>query len=201
MDEVNHDRDLELAFAGFGLDPVDLVIVAVDQRDPGAFMLGIAAVGFVEHFGDDRAASSLTLAFSHLFFAFGRVLAAGGGFSGSGRMSATVRGSGVSSYTAAISAIRLRFGFSPLDRRVLSFAGGVLRLRAGLLTQPLGAHHDPLRIAGEHQQILPVRHGTLALLVERINVLAAGERQLSQLTRADLLAGLTRDRGLRVFKA
>jgi hypothetical protein len=31
-------------------------------------------------------ASSVTLAFSHLFFAFGRVLAAAGGLSGSGRI-------------------------------------------------------------------------------------------------------------------
>ena len=36
------------------LDPFDLVIVAVHQRDPGEVALGIAPVGLVEHAGDDR---------------------------------------------------------------------------------------------------------------------------------------------------
>src|SRR5450755_3947130 len=139
-------------------------------------------------------ASSVTLALSHLFCAFARRVAAAGGLSGSGRMSAVVRGSGVSSYTVTISAIRLRPCFSPLDRRVL-------RLRAGLLTQRLGTHHHPLGIAREHQQSLAVWHGALALRVERINILGGSERQRSELTRADLLAGLSHDRGLSVFKA
>jgi hypothetical protein len=46
--EVDDDRDLDLAFAGLELDPLDLVDGAVDQRDPGAAVLGVAPLGFVE---------------------------------------------------------------------------------------------------------------------------------------------------------
>ena len=147
-------------------------------------------------------ASSVTLALSHLFFAFGRRAGAGaGGLSGSGRMSAAVRGSGSSSYTVTISAIRLRFALLALGQARFELARGVLRLAAGLLAQRLVAHHDPLRVAREHQQILPVRRRALGVCVERINVLGGGERQLSELTGTDPLAGVTRDRGLRVLKA
>ena len=42
------------ALGGFGLDPVDLVVVAVDQRDPGRAWVGVAAVGLVEDGGRPR---------------------------------------------------------------------------------------------------------------------------------------------------
>ena len=51
--EVDDDRDLDLAFVGLELDPLDLVVGAVDQRDPGAAVFGVAPLGFVE----DRARS------------------------------------------------------------------------------------------------------------------------------------------------
>ena len=66
---------------------------------------------------------------------------------------------------------------------------------------PSGRITTPLGIAREHQQILPVGRCALALRVERINVLAGNERQLTELARADLLPCLTHDRGLRVLKA
>jgi hypothetical protein len=34
VDEVNDDRDLDVAFAGFGLDPVDLVVVGKRRDKP-----------------------------------------------------------------------------------------------------------------------------------------------------------------------
>ena len=43
--EVDHDRDLDGAFAGLELDPLDLVVGAVHERDPGAAVLGVAALG------------------------------------------------------------------------------------------------------------------------------------------------------------
>ena len=55
MDEVNDDRDLDIPFASFGLDLIDLVIVAVHQRDPRELAVGIAPVGLVEHLGDTDA--------------------------------------------------------------------------------------------------------------------------------------------------
>jgi len=54
VDEVDHDRDGALAGAGLGADTVDLVGVAVDQRHPGALMLGVAAVGLGESGRDHR---------------------------------------------------------------------------------------------------------------------------------------------------
>jgi len=87
-------------------------------------------------------------------------------------MSAAVRGSGVSSYTVTISAIRWRLVFSPLDRRVLSLPDAVCACVRVCSPSAPGAHHHPLRIARAHQQILAGQRA-LALRVERIDVLGA----------------------------
>ena len=42
-------------WTGFGLDAVDLVVVAVDEGDPGALVVGVTSFGFVEDLShDDR---------------------------------------------------------------------------------------------------------------------------------------------------
>jgi hypothetical protein len=116
-------------------------------------------------------ASSVTLALSHLFFAFGRRTGAGaGGLSGPGRMSAAAR-LGFELVHGDDLRHPLPIRLSCLGQARLELGGGPLRLRAGRLTQPLGAHHHPLRIAREHQQILRVRRRALGLRVERIDVL------------------------------
>lgn len=51
--EVDDGRHRDVAVGGFGLDPQDLVDVAVHERDPGPLMVGVAPVGFVEDRGDD----------------------------------------------------------------------------------------------------------------------------------------------------
>ena len=51
--EVDDDRDLDLPFASLELDPLDLMVGAVDQRDPGAAVLGVAPLGLVEDPLDD----------------------------------------------------------------------------------------------------------------------------------------------------
>lgn len=51
--EVDHDRDVDAAGVGFGVDAVDLLVGAVDQGDPSTLMVGVAPVGFVEDLGDD----------------------------------------------------------------------------------------------------------------------------------------------------
>ncbi len=55
MYEIEQDRYIDVAIVGFGFDPCDLVGVAVHQRDPGALVDGVSALGFVEdaadHFG------------------------------------------------------------------------------------------------------------------------------------------------------
>jgi hypothetical protein len=54
VDEVAEDGHVvDAASGGFGVDPVDLVVVAIDQRDPGPRVGGVAAVGIVEEVADD----------------------------------------------------------------------------------------------------------------------------------------------------
>jgi hypothetical protein len=53
VDEVDDDRHGDVAGVGFGVDPVDLVGVAVQQADPGPPVIGVTAGGLVEHRGDD----------------------------------------------------------------------------------------------------------------------------------------------------
>jgi len=53
MDEVDQDRHRALAPCGLSSDPLDLMAVAVDQRNPAAQMLGIASLGLVEHLAHD----------------------------------------------------------------------------------------------------------------------------------------------------
>jgi hypothetical protein len=54
MDEVHENRDRGGARVRLGLDPVDLVVVAVDERDPGPSVGGVAPAGLVEELADDR---------------------------------------------------------------------------------------------------------------------------------------------------
>jgi hypothetical protein len=45
VDEVDDDRDLDAAVAGFGGDALELVVVAVDQGDPAAPVLAGRGAG------------------------------------------------------------------------------------------------------------------------------------------------------------
>jgi hypothetical protein len=54
VDEVHDDRYGDLPGVGFGVDPVDLVEVAVDQGDPGPSVVGVTAVGLGEPGRDHR---------------------------------------------------------------------------------------------------------------------------------------------------
>ena len=51
VDEVDQDGDSDVVLVCFGPDAVDLV-VAVDERDPGALMTGVPAPGLVEDLPD-----------------------------------------------------------------------------------------------------------------------------------------------------
>lgn len=48
MNEVDHDAHVDPAGGGLGVDPVDLVAVAIDERHPGPLVAGVAAVGLGE---------------------------------------------------------------------------------------------------------------------------------------------------------
>ena len=116
-------------------------------------------------------ASSVTLALSHLFFAFvaGWLKAQEGS-----RVGHNV-GRGARLGSKFVHGDDLRHPLAPLllalGQARLELGGGPLRLRAGSLTQPVGAHHDPLRVARQHQQILVVGRRARGLRVERVNVL------------------------------
>src|SRR6476661_3427290 len=53
VDQVDDDGNDDPSGARFGLNALDLVVVAVDQRDPAAPMIGVASFGFVEDAGED----------------------------------------------------------------------------------------------------------------------------------------------------
>ena len=192
---------LTLRALGLGFDALDLVVVAVDEREPGAAVFGVAPVGFVEDAADhggggfddaggqplvgrDRSRRGLSPA--------GRSWA---------RMSAAVRGAGVASYTAPISAIRLWLSFSAADSRVLGFGPARARAGGGLGAQRVGAHHDPLAVGREHQQL--VRFGPLRSpgLVEVLEVDRGELRQLLDLALPEPLPGRALDRLDRVLEA
>ena len=52
MHEVADDRQLDVAFLGLVFDALDLVVGAVDEREPGAAVFGVAPLRFVEDAGD-----------------------------------------------------------------------------------------------------------------------------------------------------
>ena len=53
MDEIDHDRDVHVSVVGFGVDALDLMVVAIDQGHPAALMAGVTAGGLIEDTGDD----------------------------------------------------------------------------------------------------------------------------------------------------
>jgi len=56
MDEVDHDRHV-LAGAGLALGALDLVVVAVDEGDPGSVVPRVTALGIIEDLANHLASS------------------------------------------------------------------------------------------------------------------------------------------------
>jgi hypothetical protein len=52
MHAIDKYRDLDLALSGLLLDPIDLVVVAIDQRDPRALALRVAPLCLLKHLRD-----------------------------------------------------------------------------------------------------------------------------------------------------
>src|SRR5664280_1259186 len=124
VDHVDEDEYVDLAGLGLGLDPVELVVRPGHECDPATGVGLVAPLCLVEYLGHQAtavAASSTTLAVSHLLAAVGPARACSRSASVAGRMSATVRTPGVQSWTAPTSATRFRLPFSPLDSRPASF--------------------------------------------------------------------------------
>jgi hypothetical protein len=62
VDEVDQDGHRHAAGGGLGLDQPELVVIAVDQRDPRAAAAGVAALGLVEDLGDGDVAAGRDVA-------------------------------------------------------------------------------------------------------------------------------------------
>jgi hypothetical protein len=71
----------------------------------------------------------------------------------------------------------------------LQLAGGARGLLGGLLTQRVGAHHDPLAVARDDQQIGVVGRRSRALLVEGVEVDGGARGELLDLALAQPLPG------------
>ena len=94
VDEVDDDRHGHLAGLCTGMDPLDLVVVAVHERDPAALVVGVARVGSSK-MAPTTVAASTALAVNHLLRALGPAVASRRWVSSVGRMSAVLRGTGV----------------------------------------------------------------------------------------------------------
>src|SRR4029077_13061766 len=57
VDEVDHDGQGDAAGGGGGLEQAELVVVPVDQRDPGPPVAGVTAVGLSEGLADGDVAA------------------------------------------------------------------------------------------------------------------------------------------------
>ena len=193
MDEVDQDGDGDAAGGGLGLDPPDLVLVAVGQRDPGP--LAVRGRG-----GPPRriaaattsAASAATLAVSHLPAARGP-----GGRGPGSRIAAAVRGTGVMSKTAPTSAIRLRVRTSPRDSRPSCFGTALRASRCRPRAQLPGPDHDALAVTLQDQHVAGrgAGRGPAPAGVEVPEVSRGRPGQLLALPRAQRAPGLAGDIG------
>jgi len=101
----------------------------------------------------------------------------------------------LSSYTAPTSAIRLRFGFSPRESRVLSFGAGCLCGLGRRRPKRVRAHHDPLAVHRQDQHVVLAVVGVLligragAVGVEGLEIDRRAQRQLLQLTLTQRQSG------------
>jgi len=71
----------------------------------------------------------------------------------------------------------------------------------GWLPERLGAHHERLAVAREHQHIVPLAHGPSRLFIERCEIDSCRRCQLAELPRSDPLSGLAKDRRFGVLEA
>jgi hypothetical protein len=192
VDEVEDDRDGDVAAGGLGGDPVDLMVVAVDEGDPGALVLGVAAGGLVEDRGDDVGGG--------VGDADGEPLVPGDRSRGpawGGRL--LVGGGGPVDGVGGDDVAGLAYlGGDGVDGADLGHAlavaflssgqpGGQLAAGRGLgggLAQPIGAHDHARGVGGQDQHVPVGDLGGAALGVEVVHVDGGPQGQLLQLPTA-----------------
>ncbi len=192
MHEVADDPDLHAAGLGLLVDPVDLVLVAVDERGPRALVGGVAALGLVEDLADDGR-GVIDDAGCHPL--------AGGDRPGNGGLALGVVGGqhvsrGAYDRGGVIDGANLRHPLAPsllaLGQPGLQLGSRLLGLPAGLLAQRAREHHHPLPVAREHQHAPGLPAGASALGVEALEVDRRAARQLLDLALAEPLGARAR---------
>ena len=194
MYEVDDRRDLDASSPGLHLDAVDLVVVAIHECDPGARVLGVAALSFVEDAADHRGG-----VFHH---ARSHPLIGGGGRRDRVASLVVVTGQDVRRRTRRrgdlIDAADLGHAFAAalltLGDTGEKFGRGASGGLGGGGTQGLGTHHDALAVAGEDERIGGVSGGAGAGGVELLEVGGSFENQTLQLAFAEALPGAPLDR-------
>lgn len=151
MDEVAHDRDLDLAGSGLGLDAVDLVLGPVDEATQVRWWVGSRRSASSKIEAMTVAARWTTLTVSHW------LLASGGAdrtVSASRPMMSVEPGGAVSGRIRhRSSAIRLRTRFSPLDARVVNLAVACAADLAVAGRNASGLITTAFAVRGQYQQV------------------------------------------------
>ena len=199
MHEVTDDRDVDPSGFRLGLDPVDLVTCAVDERDPGAFMARVTAAGLVEGGSDDLRRVVDDARREPL------VLGLGCRWS----LCVAVTPDDVTGHPDDRRHVvdRCDLGHAlPVALLALGEPGLELRLRPGgrfrrAWTQGVGPHHDPLAVTREDEHVGVVDRFAVCRLVEVLEVDRRALRELFHLALSDLDAAGPADRLLRFFEA
>jgi len=197
--EVTDDRHVGVPCLRLGLDPVDLVTCAVDERDPGALVRRVTAAGLVECGSDDVRRVVDDARVEPLVLGLGcrwpRVV--------------VVTPDDVARHPDdrrhVVDRCHLRHAL-PRALLALGEPGLELRLRLGggfrrARTQGIGPHDDPLAVTREHEDVGVVDRFVVCRLVEVLEVDRQALRELFHLALSDLDTAGPSDRILRFFEA
>jgi hypothetical protein len=188
VDELHDDRDLDLARFRTAFDSLDLMVVAVHERDPRAAVFGVASLRLVEDLFDHGAgvvddAGGQPLVGSDRSrdrVMFG-VLVAGDDVGWGARDGGRVIHRADLGHPLVVALLGAREPGLGMFRPLPGSREG------GFGAQRVGAHHDPFPFGCDHQQIPTLRPGWLARLVEVLEVDRGDLGELLDLAFGELL--------------
>jgi hypothetical protein len=186
-----------ISLSGLDADPLDLVVGAVNERDPGALVFGVASVCLLEYVLDDGSGVMQDAGAQPLVFSDrsrGGVMFA---LVGEDVCRAARRGRGVVD-RADLS--------HPLAKSLLaagqpSVRSGPGPSRLGGRAQSVGTDHDPFAVGREHQHLAGVGALRAPGLIEVLKVDGGQLRELLHLAAAQPLPRRALNRVHRVLEA